>query len=180
LKGLLANIAFFHLGWLGCVAGAGRGLYWLGPALGLALVARHIASASERRAEVRLIALAMALGVVADSALAALHFVTYAGASWPPFAPAWIVVLWALFATTLRHALGFLHGRWALAALLGSVSGPLSYLAGERLGAVSLGVHGLPALAVAWGLALPILLWASQSRTLRAHACPVGNRPGRS
>jgi hypothetical protein len=44
-------------------------------------------------------------------------------------------LLWAKFATTLRASLQWLLARPVFAALLGSVTGPLSYGAAARLGA---------------------------------------------
>jgi len=77
-------------------------------------------------------------------------------------APAWMAMLWASFATTLRHGLGWMRGRWTLAAALGAASGPLAFWAGERLGALELGgTPALLALAVEWGAALPLLLRAA-------------------
>ena len=49
----------------------------------------------------------------------------------------------------------------ALAALFGAIGGPLSYLAGARLGAMSFIDSGaaVTALAIGWGLAMPLLMW---------------------
>ena len=57
----------------------------------------------------------------------------------------------------------WMRGRWALAALMGAVGGPLSYLAGSRLGAMSFEepVSALLALAVIWAVAMPLLMLLS-------------------
>lgn len=72
--------------------------------------------------------------------------------------PLWLVVLWLLFAGTLFHSLAFLTRRLWLAAVLGATAGPLSYLAGMRLGAATseheAWIIGL-AMAPAWALLLP-------------------------
>jgi hypothetical protein len=55
----------------------------------------------------------------------------------------------------------WMSGRYLLAALFGAIGGPLSYLAGARLGAMSFIDTGaaVTALAVGWGLAMPLLMW---------------------
>ena len=55
-------------------------------------------------------------------------------------------------------AFGWLDGRLRLAAIIGATSGPLAYLGGAKLGAVSIPPFGespwpLPALAIVWGIA---------------------------
>lgn len=79
-------------------------------------------------------------------------------------APTWIIALWLLLACTFRSSLGWLGKRYVLAALLGAVSGPLSYLAGARCGAIKFS-HNIPIslviLALVWGIVLPTLAWLS-------------------
>lgn len=54
--------------------------------------------------------------------------------SW--FVPLWLVALWSAFGLMLRNSLGYLFGRYLIAAILGAISGPLSYFAGVNAGAV--------------------------------------------
>lgn len=73
--------------------------------------------------------------------------------------PPWLLAMWAQFATTFQFSLrGVMSHPWR-AATFGVLGGPIAFLAGERLGAVTLASPLLPALlrlAVAWGLALYI------------------------
>ena len=68
--------------------------------------------------------------------------------------------LWALFASTLNISLNWLKKYTLLAYLLGAVSGPLCYWAGERLGALHLVNFNMAMvyLAVGWAIAVPLLL----------------------
>jgi hypothetical protein len=78
-----------------------------------------------------------------------------------PIVPPWITALWIGFATLPRFSLAWLRGKPWLAALLGGVAGPLSYLAGVRLGAVAVGAHPLltfGVLAAEYALVTPLLL----------------------
>jgi hypothetical protein len=158
---LLINFTAFQLGWFACVLGAASALPWLGPVVVVAVVALHLASALRPLAELYLILAAMAVGLVVDSALLAGGWLRYSVGLWlPGLAPYWIIAMWALFATTLNVSMGWMRGRPVLAVLLGAVGGPLSYLAGEKLGAIELTqpANALAALALAWAMAMPLLM----------------------
>ena len=71
--------------------------------------------------------------------------------------PPWLLAMWAQFATTFRYRLRPVVTRPIRAALLGAAGGPLAFLAGERLGAVTLlppVTYGLLRLSVSWAIAL--------------------------
>lgn len=75
--------------------------------------------------------------------------------------PPWMTALWMAFASTLNGSMSWLSGRVGVAALAGAVFGPMSYLAGERLGAIALNANtavSLGILAVTWALLMPALL----------------------
>ena len=79
------------------------------------------------------------MGLVFDSLLVTVGWLEYPNGMFAPVvAPYWILSMWVLFATTLNVSLAWLHGRYTLAAVFGAIGGPLSYLAGARLGAVTL------------------------------------------
>jgi len=101
------------------------------------------------------------LGIVSESILLSTGVVAYAGevgaASIPP---PWIVAMWSNFAITLNHSLAWLQGNLRISGAVGAVAGPAAYIAGSRLGAISLlaPVPAVLALALVWGSALPLLL----------------------
>ncbi len=73
--------------------------------------------------------------------------------------------MWLLFSTSLNGTLKWLQGRYLVAALLGAVFGPLSYVAGGRLGAIEFNQDFLLTvlvLAVVWGLVVPLLAWLAK------------------
>jgi len=160
----LLNFAAFQLGWFACVLGAANGQPWIGlPIVGLA-IAMHLLLAKRPAREARLILAALAAGLVADSLLASSGWLRYASpAPAAGMAPYWILAMWALFATTLNVSMGWLKGKPGLAVLLGAVFGPLSYMAGRRLGAVEFVDFQAATLALAaiWALAMPLLLLAA-------------------
>jgi hypothetical protein len=173
---LLINFVAFQLGWFACVLGAAAGFPWFGPVVVAAAVALHLVMARAPLPELYLVLAAMMLGLVADSVLLATGWLSYSVGLWlPGLAPYWIIAMWALFATTLNVSMGWMRGRPVLTVLMGAVGGPLSYLAGEKLGAIELTqpVQALAALAVAWAIAMPLLMWlASRFDGIREKQIP--------
>jgi hypothetical protein len=156
------NLAIFYLGWFACVAGAARGRLWLGPAVAGALLLVHLALTPARAREVRLILIAGLFGFAVDTLQASaglFAFTRTSAAAW--LSPPWMVALWMLFAATLNGSMSWLAGRYGLAAAVGTICGPASYLAGARLGAIDLPdrwLQSLVGIAAAWAFAMPTLL----------------------
>jgi hypothetical protein len=158
----LLNFGMFYVGWLACVAGAGRGRLWLGPTVVAVLVMGHLLLTRDRVREATLALVVGLFGFAVDTLQASAGLYVFSGTSTLPWlCPPWMVALWVLFATTLNSSMAWLRGRHRLAASLGAVCGPLSYAAGARLGAIELHPHAfvsLAGIAVVWGLAMPTLL----------------------
>lgn len=158
----LGNVVGFQAVWLASVAGAGAGLAWAGPLAALVFAAAMLAWGGRAREDLRLLTVALPLGIALDSAFAASGWLVYAEAwPWTGVAPAWIASLWVGFALTLNHSMARLR-RWPLAAAaLGLVGGPLAYwTAAGAFDAVSFGApvgSVLVALALGWAAVLPLL-----------------------
>src|SRR5262245_25306991 len=162
---LAINIVAFQAGWFACVLGAACGWPWAGVAAAAAIVAWHVARAPRPGGELKLVGAAIVAGALADSALATSGWIQFAPQALADgLAPWWILAMWALFATTLNVSLRWLRERFALAAALGFLAGPLAYWGGAKLGAIELRQPGmaLAALAFEWGLVLPGLLAAAR------------------
>jgi hypothetical protein len=169
------NIVGFQLVWLACVAGAGSGLMWVGPAAAVIFAWTMLRYGEKTADDLRVLAIALPLGFVLDSAFAASGCLRYALA-WPSphAAPLWIWAMWSGFALTLNHSLAFLRERPWLATAFGAFGGPLAYwIAAAAFDAVSFAApvpSVLIALAVAWGLALPLLFALDRrASTIRLH-----------
>ncbi len=152
----LANAALFQCGWFACVLGGDS--RWL--LVGLAVLAVHLLWISGWSKEGQVILAVTLLGTVVDTSLrtfGVFHF-TLPG----PVIPVWLILLWALLATTLRHCLAWSAAPWWRASLLGALGGPLSYYAGSQLAGVSFGYGTTPTLiglALLWALLFPLLHW---------------------
>ena len=155
----LANAVLFQCGWFACVLGGNS--RWL--LVAVAALAVHLLWISSWSREGQGILAVTLLGTVIDTSLrtfGVFHF------SMPgPLIPLWLVLLWALLATTLRHCLAWSARPWWRASLLGAVGGPLSYYAGSQLAGVSFGYGTAPTvigLALLWGLLFPVLHWIAR------------------
>ena len=132
---LLANFAVFEAAWFACILGVAHGRPLEGTAAVVVAIAWHVAISARPATELALVAALGAIGLVAESAVVAQGHVAYAAGqpvAW--LAPYWMVALWAEFAIALNVTLRWLKGKPLLAAVLGAVFGPLSFLGGVRLG----------------------------------------------
>ncbi len=154
------NYLTFQLGWFACVMSAAYGRPLAGLTIAVLVLGLHLFLAGKVGEELKLILACAAIGTVFDSLLLATGWVSYPNGEWlPGMAPYWIVAIWLLFATTLNLSMGWLKGRLLLAVAMGALGGPLSYLAGQKLGAIRLEnpEAALAALAVAWAIMMPAL-----------------------
>ncbi len=155
------NFVSFQTVWFAAVIGAAQGHSWLGPIVfGLwALV--HFRLSTCRRQDLALLVIAVVAGTLIDSVYQFAGLVEYRGWSlMTALAPLWITVLWANFALALNHSLRWLKGRIIGSVLLGAIGGPISYWAGERLGALEIAQPdwlGLVIIGVVWALITPLL-----------------------
>ena len=156
----LINYALYQIGWFACVLGGASHRPWTGCLIALILVGVHLALSVERSLEVRLVVLATGVGAVVEmvqSAAGTYRFTS--GTLTDALPPPWLLAMWAQFATTFRFSLRSVITRPVPAMMFGAAGGPIAFLAGERLGAVTLLpplTHGLLRLAFSWAIALVI------------------------
>lgn len=145
------NAALFQFGWFVCVLERSV----LAVTTAALIVGIHLYRQRHQRWEWSAIAIISLIGIAQDTALIQLGVLQFDGGALPPV---WLFAMWVLFATTLNHSLSWLQQRWWLAALLGAIGGPLSYLAGERLGALNVNRDLLPILSITWAMSMPLLM----------------------
>lgn len=173
---LFLNAAGFQLAWWALVVAVPWGIELGALGLGLALGAAHLHWSAHPRAELRLAALAWLVGVIVDTSLQQAGVIVFRGWSAGPLSPVWLWMLWALFGLTLDSSMAFLQRHhWAVSAVAGGVFGPLSYWAGARLEAASFtpSVANIAALALAWMVALPLLVIVARAGSMAARASPA-------
>ena len=172
LSTVFVNVLLFQAAWMASVLGAAHGRPWLGPIAALAVVAWHLARARRVLPEALLLAAALALGAAFESLLVLGGWLRFETGIPAIGAPAWMIALWAAFATTLNVSMRMLHRRRIVAAALGAVAAPLAYYAGSRLGAVefvSLGA-ALAVIGAGWVVLMPVLV--SLAARLDGYATP--------
>ena len=156
----LVNYTLYQIGWFACVLGGASHRPWTGCLIALILVGVHLALSVERSLEVRLVVLATAVGAVVEMIqIAAGTYRFTSGTVTDALPPPWLLAMWAQFATTFRFSLRSVVTRPLLAVLFGAAGGPIAFLAGERLGAVTLLAplaQSLLRLSISWAIALVV------------------------
>ena len=154
----LVNYTLYQIGWFACVLGGASHRPWTGFLIAGVLLGAHLTLSPERSLEVGLVVLATAVGAVVEMGqIAAGSYGFTSGTVMDALPPPWLLAMWAQFATTFRYSLRPVITRPIRAALLGAAGGPLAFLAGERLGAVTLLpplTYGLLRLSASWAIAL--------------------------
>lgn len=143
----VANAGVFQLAWFACVLGGANDSSLWGAVALAGLVAFAMAGPHTARDLLAASVLA-AVGFILDTAWIRLGVLDYAGAA---VAPPWIVMLWAGVGLMLNHCLSMFKARPWLGGALAGAGAPLSYMAGERFGAV--------AIPDPWQLGLVGLAW---------------------
>src|SRR5689334_4073472 len=161
------NIVGTQIGWFACAIGAAKGMPWIGILVVGIFLSLHLYGSQDRQREGRLILAVGIFGMLIDSLCRICGLLTYNGdimnITW--LAPFWIVALWLQFASMLNTSLAWLQGHYLMAFVMGVIFGPLSYLGGARLGALSFN-HEKPftliVLGIIWGLTMPFLVWLAK------------------
>jgi len=166
---VLINAVLFQITWFACVLGSAKGWFW--PALlSCAILGLYQLQPKLRHpTDLKLVGISILLGLIIDSIWVQSGLLVFTDTRpSADFAPAWIILLWVAFALTINHSMGWLARHSALPIILGAIGGPLSYLAGLKLGAVEYNGDKTATtlyLAIAWAVSLWILVKTSQTET---------------
>jgi hypothetical protein len=162
---LVVNFIGFQVGWFACVLGAANDKELLGMIIALGIVIYHVVAQADSINELKLVLVAVVIGLFWETWVLNLDILHYPSHPEVLFwAPSWLTMMWALFATTINLSMGWLKGRWVLSVLMGAVFGPLAFIGGEKLGAVVFlnSTLSIITLSVGWGLLMPLLLWIAE------------------
>jgi len=160
------NMLWMQVLWFGTIIGADSSQLWFAPMLLMGFAFWQFRPARRVYGDFKLMLVAVLIGLILDTTWVKLGWLEFEG-GWPlsKLAPLWILVLWASLALTLNHSLAWLQSRLMLAALLGAICSPLSYLAAARLGAVNIVSESslwFVGLGLSWAVTLPFLLWLAK------------------
>lgn len=167
----LLNYLFYQAGWFACVLGAAAGRPWVGFLLAATLVGAHLWLSVDRVHELRRVVLAVAMGGLVEALqIAAGTYQFTSGTVIAVLPPPWLLIMWAQMATTFDFSLRPIVSRPVAAMAFGALGGPLAFLAGERLGAVTLQrplAPGLFLLAISWAIAMAVFAFVEQQDARR-------------
>ena len=169
MKNIFINIILFQIGWFACVLTAASNQPLLGAIISMFILVSHVLMSKQYKQEISIIVIAMLIGLLWDSLIVSAGWITYTSGMLSDFmAPYWIVLMWALFATTLNYSLSWMKSKLLLSAVFGAVAGPLAYYAGMKLGAVEFvnEVNALIALSIGWAIFTPLLLKVASYKSL--------------
>jgi len=156
----IINFIFFQLVWFVCILGAAINQTHAAVAASLIVILFHLYLTKDKKTELKIILIASIIGFLFDGFLLKNEMVLYANHGWSySITPLWIIVLWMGFAITLNSSLSWLKKKIKLSALFGSIGGPLAYLAGEKLEAVTiLSPNAIIVIAIGWAIITPLLV----------------------
>ena len=158
MKSIAINLSLFKLGWLIVVFSAAAGLAEVGAATVALIALVHLVRAHRISSELALLLIAGSVGLVWESLIVNGGFLAYPTSETSgALAPYWIVAMWVLFATTLNVGMKWLRKNFLLASVAGAIGGPLSFLAGQQAGAVTLGDNAILVIGLGWAVLLPAI-----------------------
>jgi len=157
----IVNAVLFQIAWFSSVIGSAHNLLWPGILSCIAFILWQLSPERRHPSDLHLICTAIILGLIVDTLWLQLGFITFSN-HWPVnnISPAWMITLWVAFALTINHSLAWLKQHPLLPALMGLIGGPLSYMAGEKLGAVNYQSDSLlicSSIGIVWAIALTTL-----------------------
>lgn len=153
------------MSWWACVMGViNYNQPYFGPLVMFIYIFFHFLMIKNKKNEIIFLFIAALIGFFVDSVKAFTGFITYNGAYFEYFAPIWIIAMWVGFAATINHSGSWVKNRYLVAIFLGIIFGPLNYLVGHRLEALSLNMdfpQNLIILSIVWGISVPLLYYIS-------------------
>ena len=163
------SVIGLNIGWFACVLGAAWDSHLLSVLIVPLLGAIHLAVIGRAKLlpAILLMAASLTVGLVLDTALIAI------GAFEPnrwlmpnPITTIWLLMLWVNFSLALNESLKWFQENLLVAALLGSLFGPLAYFSASRLGAIEIMnpvYMGLLPICMAWFVAMPLMSLIAKS-----------------
>jgi hypothetical protein len=165
---MLVNFLYFQVLWFGCIL---LGNVFLPVALVIFLI--HTKESAVGQNDLFIMLCCGVIGLIVDSILLNLNVFTFShGQVTTNIIPPWLVAIWIAFGMTLNHSLNYFQNRPALAFVAGAFGGPLSYLAGAKLGAIAIPLGYLQTFIIFACIWAPLFfLLAVGTRMLNEYLC---------
>lgn len=163
---VIINAILFQITWFACALGSANNLLWPAIISCAVLAAYQLHPKNKHPNDIKLIVVAILMGLIVDTAWIQLGMISYSTQS--PFeaiAPLWIIILWIGFALTINHSLSWLTKHPLLPAATGLIFAPLSYFAGVKFGALTFTADPIVitlSLGVVWAICMTVLVKMGQ------------------
>jgi Protein of unknown function (DUF2878) len=131
----------------------------LGAFIGFLMLAMHFRTSDHLLADYKTVASTLMLGALWEFELINHDIIRYQGeSSWSPV-PAWLLIFWAMFGTTLNGAFGWFRNHPLMALIFGLITGPFLWELGRLAGAIEITKSPDAYLIIAsgWAILLPPL-----------------------
>jgi hypothetical protein len=175
------NFILFQTAWLVTLFSAAYGKPYIGIIFTALWMTYHLFIACKQpKNEMMLLVIVAVLGWLLELSLVMSQLVSYPEQTMIGLlVPLWMVALWVNLTATINFSLSWMNGRYFLAALFAAIAGPLSYFAGERIGAIILhGYASLIAICLMWFFAMPFIFWLNnwimEAKNLKQQIIPNG------
>lgn len=152
MKKNIINAVLFNLGWFACVAGGNE----VALVAGLIIFTIHFIWINEHPKEWLTIFIIVLIGFTIDSIWFYIGIMQNGDQS--ILIPFWLIVLWAIFATTINNCLRWFQDHLMLVAVAGLIFGPLAYWMGAKLSNVVINeplMQSMLIIGLGWMLMLP-------------------------
>ena len=161
------NAILFYIIWWGCVLGIKYSHNYLGVLLTIFTGIIHLNSVLNPKYEIKLILSVGLLGLLVESFHLHSQVLEYNGYIYlnSLFPPLWILCMWLGFAATLNYSMFWMKDRWILMVICGAIFGPMSYIAGLKLGVLSFNfsyILSVIIIGTTWGISIPIMYYINQ------------------
>lgn len=152
-------VIWYNLGWFGAIYAGKWGISaWSLVFPAILLIFLLSTKALSVALILRLLVLALA-GMAFDTLMSTLGFVVYIPSD-SMVLPLWMISIWLLFVMIFPILEGLFRGRMILAAVLGGIFGPLSYLSGKPLEVIEFsGTAAVICYVVFWTIYFPGALY---------------------
>ena len=165
-KRIVINFILFDIGWMICVISGANQLGMVALITVFVFMMYHFYVIPDKLTEFKFIAIAAILGTLVDSINLYLGILNHLDPNQIPIAPLWLIALWILFASTIRHSFSWLNHKPLMAAISGAIFGPLAYYSGYKLGALNLAsdniAYSIISISVIWAILTPGLFLISR------------------
>ena len=153
------NFVLLQLIWFTMVIGAAYQHVWLGIGLVIVFLVWQLHPSHRKKNDLKIVITLALSGLLLDSLWLQLGLISYQ-VQWPFnfMAPLWILMLWIAFALTVNHSLAWVFKHKVAGFLFVAIGGPMTYLAAEQIGAVTLHQPQLAFVLLVGGWACVMLL----------------------